>query len=118
MRHIPLALLALACAPQAPTEPWLQAVPETEVQGAPIRVLGVVEHSELEGGFFPIRGSDGKVYDPMNLPDEFQQAGLAVEADVIMRPDQASIRQSGSIVQVVRIRKRAADTPRPPDKTY
>jgi hypothetical protein len=118
MRHIPFALLVLACAPQATTEPWLQAVPEAEVQGAPVRVVGVVEHSELEGGFYLIRGSDGKAYDPMNLPDEFRKAGLPIEADVIVRPDQVSIRQVGSIVQVVRIRKRPAGTPTAPDKTY
>ena len=118
MRSTAFALMVLACAPQAPMEPWLQAVPEAEVQGAPVRVVGVVEHSELEGGFFLIRGSDGKAYDPMNLPDEFRKAGLPIEADVVLRPDQASIRQVGSIVQVVRIRKRAAGTPKAPDKVY
>lgn len=113
-----VAFVALACAPKASQDPWLLAVPEAEIQGTPVRVVGVVEHSELEGGFFLIRGTDGKAYDPMNLPDEFQKAGLPVEADVIPRPDQASIRQVGAIVQVIRIRKRADGAPRPPDKVY
>jgi hypothetical protein len=54
----------------------------------------------------------------MNLPDEFRTAGLPIEADVILRPDQASIRQVGTIVQVIRIRKRADAPPRQPDKVY
>jgi hypothetical protein len=111
-----LLALALACAPAPTNEPWLLAVPEADVRGTPVRVVGVVEHSELEGGFYLIRTGDCKALDPMNLPAEFQEAGLAIEADVIPRPDQSSIRQAGQIVQVIRIRR--AEVPRQADKVY
>lgn len=113
-----IGLLVTGCATTTPEDPWLLVVPEAEATGAMTRVVGVVEHSELEGGFYLLRGQDGKAYDPMNLPDEFHKAGLPFEADVVARPDQASIRQVGTIVQVVRIRKRADGPPRPADKVY
>lgn len=102
---IVLAGLAMACASTTPDVPWLQAVPESAVTGSPVRISGRVEHSELEGGFYLIRAVNGTAYDPVNLPDEFQEAGLQVEADVLPQPGAVSTRQVGTIVQVIRIRR-------------
>jgi len=61
---------------------------------------------ELEGGFFAIRGDDSVTYNPTNLPAEFQQDGLAVEADARRRDDMAGIHQVGPLIQLERIRRR------------
>jgi hypothetical protein len=69
-------------------------------------VVGVIRHSELEGGYFAIEGSDGITYDPTNLGLEFRHDWLPVEADLRRRNDMAGIHMRGPIVEVIRIRAR------------
>lgn len=107
VRAAALVMTLLGCSAQPPAETWLLVVPAAEITGTPVRVTGTIEHSDLEGGFYLIRAADGTAYDPMNLPDEFRVAGLAIESDVILQPKAAGIRQVGPIVQVVRIRRAA-----------
>ena len=46
-----------------------------------INVTGTVTHYDLEGGFWAIKGDDGKTYDPVaGLPTEFQTEGLRVDS--------------------------------------
>jgi len=85
---------------------WVLPTPAAERVGPQIRIAGVVRHSDLEGGFFAIQGDDGVTYDPTNLPAEFQQDGLAVEAEARRRDDVMGTHQVGPIVEIERIRRR------------
>ena len=97
-------LLALAgCG--SPGAEWVVATPAAEPVGARVHIIGVVRQSELEGGFYAIHGNDGVTYDPTNLPPEFQQDGLQIEAEARRRDDMAGIHQVGPIVQLERIRR-------------
>jgi hypothetical protein len=85
---------------------WVTPTPAAEEAGTEVRIIGVVSHVLLEGGFYAIRGDDGVTYDPTNLPPAFQKDGLRVEAEARRRDDMMGIHQAGPIVQLVRIRAR------------
>ena len=68
-----------------------------------VRGTGTVIRIELEGGFFTIRGDDGKGYDPINLPKEFEQAGRRVRFTAKIRRDLFSIHMTGDLVELSRI---------------
>ena len=104
IRHV-MALLLLAACGSREAE-WVSPAPAAESVGPRIHITGIVRRFELEGGFFAIRGDDSVTYNPTNLPAEFQQDGLAVEADARRRDDMASIHQVGPLVQLERIRRR------------
>jgi hypothetical protein len=72
-----------------------------------LSITGTVHHSDLEGGFWLIRGDDGTSYDPMSgLPEAFREEGLRVAARLRPRPDVMGTHQAGTIVEVVEIRRR------------
>lgn len=74
--------------------------------GSTINVTGTVQHSNLEGGFWAIRGDDGKTYDPVGgLPSEFQKEGLRVRLEAKPRPDVASFHMVGAMVEIVKIQR-------------
>jgi hypothetical protein len=100
-----MALLLLAACGSREAE-WVSPTPAAESVGPRIHITGIVRRFELEGGFFAIRGDDSVTYNPTNLPAEFQQDGLAVEADARRRDDMAGIHQVGPLVQLERIRRR------------
>ena len=85
---------------------WVAPTPAAGKTGTEIHVTGVVHHVDLEGGFYVIRGEDGATYDPTNLPQEFQKEGLSVEADARKRDKAVGTHMTGTIVDLVRIRKR------------
>ena len=105
LQQLPLLVgLLMGCA-QGSSD-WVAATPPAAPGGTPVHIVGVVRHSDLEGGFFAITGQDGTTYDPTNLPAEFQKDGLAVEAEARRRDDMAGIHMAGPIVDLVRIRRR------------
>lgn len=74
--------------------------------GGMVNVTGTVQHITLEGGFWAIRGDDGKTYDPVGgLPAEFQKEGLRVRLDAKARPDVASFHMVGPMVDIVKIQR-------------
>ncbi|HZM27250.1 MAG TPA: hypothetical protein VFB89_07825 [Gemmatimonadales bacterium] len=99
-------LLALAGCSSSGGSDWVTPAPAAGKTGTGIYVTGVVHHVDVEGGFYVIRGEDGVTYDPTNLPQEFQKDGLSVEADVRKRDDAVGTHMTGTIVDLVRIRKR------------
>jgi hypothetical protein len=101
-RALWLPLLLAACG-QADNE-WITPTPPARATGTPITITGVVRRFPLEGGFYAIRGDDSVTYDPTNLPANFQQDGLAIEAVVRPRKDVMTTRQVGTVVDVERIR--------------
>ncbi len=72
-------------------------------QGDEVNGTGAVMWFEIEGGFFALRGDDGKVYDPMNLPPGFARDGLRVRFAGRIRNDMGSIRMVGEIVELRQI---------------
>ena len=85
---------------------WVTPTPAAEAGGSEVTITGAVTRVELEGGFYAIRGEDGVLYDPTNLPPDFRKDGLKVEAEARRRDDMVGIHQAGPIVQLVRIRAR------------
>ena len=92
-----IALAALCGACSSPTSPSMPA-------GAN-RVTGTVQHLNLEGGVWAIRGDDGVTYDPMGgLAPAFQRDGLRVSAVVKTRSDLGGIHMVGPIVEILDIK--------------
>jgi hypothetical protein len=61
---------------------------------------GTVVKKDLEGGFFAIDGDDGKTYEPLNLPEAFQNNGMRIKATVRVRDDVGSIHMVGEIIEI------------------
>jgi len=70
-----------------------------------IKVTGTIVFLSFEGGFYGIKGDDGKHYDPTNLAQEFQKDGLRVRFEAKQLPGMASYHQWGTIVELVTIQK-------------
>lgn len=69
-------------------------------QGDQVSGTGAVQWFTIEGGFFAIRGDDGKVYDPMNLPAAFGRDGARVRFEGRIRSDMGSFHMVGEIVEL------------------
>jgi hypothetical protein len=70
-----------------------------------VAFTGTVQHIDIEGGFYAIRGDDGVTYDPLDLPSDFRVPGLRVRAVGVIRDDIATIRQVGPVLDIRDIRK-------------
>ena len=71
-----------------------------------ITVDAVVSYKSFEGGFYALDATDGRHFDPLNLPEAYQRDGLAVRFAGAVRSDLASYHMYGSIVQLTRIELR------------
>jgi hypothetical protein len=69
------------------------------------KLTGTVIYVSLEGGFYGIKGDDGRNYDPVNLPEEFRKDGLRVRFAARELKDQASFHMWGVLVEVITIQK-------------
>ena len=69
------------------------------------KLSGTVVYLSFEGGFYGIKGDDGKNYDPTNLPEEFRKDGLRVQFEAKQLKNQVSFHVWGNIVELVHIRK-------------
>ncbi len=108
----PIAIVALlaasACGPARNGTEWDVLMPEAE-SAETTRISGSVAYVELEGGLYVLRSADGTTYNPNNLPESYRVDGTAVDADVVVRDDIASIAMVGPIIDIVRIRAAHAD---------
>lgn len=77
--------------------PESQPAPPDEI----IEIVGTVHYINLEGGFWGIRGDDGKNYDPINLSPELQKEGLRAEFKFKIKKDVAGIHMWGRIVEIL-----------------
>ena len=100
-----LPILALAMALALPACGDSTGTSDIVRHGDTVSGTGTVRWYDLEGGFFAIRGSDGKTYDPMHLPVEFQEYGLRVRFEATIRDDLASTHMVGPIIQIRSIEK-------------
>lgn len=70
-----------------------------------IKSTGTIVFLSFEGGFYGIKGDDGKNYDPTNLPKEFQNDGMRVRFEARELTSRASVHMWGTIVELVTIQK-------------
>ncbi len=70
-----------------------------------IKKGGTVHYISLEGGFYGIVGDDGKNYDPVNLPAEFQKDQLKVKFEGRILKDRVSFHMWGEIIEIESIIK-------------
>jgi hypothetical protein len=66
---------------------------------------GTVIFLSFEGGFYGIKGDDGKSYDPINLPEDLRKDGQRVRFEAKELRDRASFHMWGTIVELVHIQK-------------
>lgn len=91
--------------PPATADTTAAARQKGDTVNADVNVDGAVHHFEIEGGFWAIRGDDGKNYDPKDgVPAQFQKEGLRVHLRARTIPDAMSFHQVGPIVEIVDIR--------------
>ena len=67
-----------------------------------IQATGVVQHQDIEGGFFGLVADDGAKYDPGTLPAEFQKDGLRVRFTA-RKTSAMTTRMWGTTVEVEKI---------------
>ena len=67
-----------------------------------IEASGVVQHQDLEGGFYGIVADDGTKYDPGALPAAFQRDGLRVRFTA-RRTHAMTTRMWGQTVEIASI---------------
>lgn len=101
MRSILLLSLAaislfISCTLSGQIEPFS----DPSVQGPYIQFKGEITYEEVEGGFWAIQSADEKLYDPMNLPERFQEKGVEVNVKARVRDDMAGIHMRGTIIQI------------------
>jgi hypothetical protein len=70
-----------------------------------VKSTGTVVFLSFEGGFYGIKGDDGKNYDPTNLPQELQKEGTRVRFEAKELTGRASVHMWGTIVELVTIQK-------------
>lgn len=68
----------------------------------PVAFIGKVVYVPVEGGFHGVVTRDGRKLDPMNLHESLRREGLVIEGVYRVREGMASIRQWGTIVELVR----------------
>jgi hypothetical protein len=64
---------------------------------------GTIVYLSIEGGFYGIKGDDGRSYDPVNLSNDFRKDGLRVRFEAKELKGQASFHMWGSLVQIIHI---------------
>jgi hypothetical protein len=69
-----------------------------------IEAQGTITYVGLEGGFWGILASDGRKFDPVNLPDKFKKDGLIVRVKLRPRDELAGTHMWGQMVEVIEIR--------------
>jgi hypothetical protein len=70
-----------------------------------IKVTGTVVFLSFEGGFYGIKGDDGRNYDPINISQEFRADGMRVRFAAKELPGRASVHMWGTIVELLTIQK-------------
>ena len=68
--------------------------------GDSITDQGMVFKSTVEGGFYYIRTSEGKVYVPVGMPAELQNEGVFINFTATKLPDTYSPIMSGELIKI------------------
>lgn len=70
-----------------------------------LKLSGTIIFLSFEGGFYGIKGDDGRNYDPINLPDDFRKDGVRVRFEAKELTGRASYHMWGTMVELVHIQK-------------
>jgi len=109
-----LALLIICCASRQNThkKPLPQEKSAVTNEQKPIDansqikdMKGIIIYVDLEGGFYGIRGEDGKSYNPINLDAEYKRDGIRIKFSAVVRKDIMSIQMWGTIIEIQKIEK-------------
>ena len=103
------ALILSACA-VTNKDAWVELRSGAATTRTTVQIKGTVVRSDLEGGLYLIRSTEGTNYNPTNLPDAFRVDGQAIQATAQRRDDLVSIGMVGVIVDLVRIRAQSKGT--------
>lgn len=66
---------------------------------------GTITFYSFEGGFYGIISDFGNSFDPIDLPEEFEEDGMRVFVIAKKRSDLGSIHMSGKIIEITTIRQ-------------
>jgi inhibitor of cysteine peptidase len=66
---------------------------------------GTITYLNFEGGFYGIVADNGKHYDPINLPSEYEESGLRVVFIGKVREDLVSFHMWGELIELISIKK-------------
>ena len=61
---------------------------------------GTVQYQSIEGGFYAIQADNGRLYDPINLPEEAKIDGQRVRFVAQSRPDLVSYHMVGTLIEI------------------
>lgn len=95
---------------------WVELTSEGAATRPTMQIVGTIRHRDVEGGVWVIRSDEG-TFQPTNLPRRFHVDGIAVEAEAVRRDDLVSIGMVGPLVELLRIRRQAAESA-PPDGSH
>lgn len=101
-----MLVVGLSSCAESGTSGWVVLEPEPSASGEPLQIVGTVHYLDLEGGLFVIRDAGGVQYNPVNLPDDFRQDGMSIEAEAYRRNDMVSIGMVGPLIELIRVRPR------------
>jgi hypothetical protein len=65
-----------------------------------IAIRGEIVFLDFEGGFYGVIGNNEKHYDPINLPNEFQEEGLKILVIARISENQISFHMRGIIIEI------------------
>lgn len=71
-------------------------------ESAVVAQKGTVIRVDLEGGFWGIRGDDGRKYLPMNLPEVYKKDGQRIRFEGRVRRDVVTTQQWGTVIDIVK----------------
>lgn len=66
-----------------------------------IEIIGTVQYQDLGTGFWGIIGSDGRKWQPEQLPGALQKEGLSVKVTAKEKRGAASIFMWGTTIQII-----------------
>jgi hypothetical protein len=109
-----LPLVVLLCISGCDLWSGGSSVPEKVVLGdttGTLSITGTVQYLQLEGGFWAIEGratdtASTETYEPINLPESFEQNGLSVSVRAKQRNDLGSYRMVGPVIEIRSIEPR------------
>ena len=105
-----LAALILSACAVTNKDAWVELRSGAATTRTTVQIKGTVVRSDLEGGLYLIRSTEGTNYNPTNLPDAYRVDGQAIQATAQRRDDLVSIGMVGVIVDLVRIRAQSKGT--------
>lgn len=68
-----------------------------------IQDTGIIKYIDLEGGFYGIITDKQEHYDPINLPETYQQDNIRIEFKAIYVKNQSSIHMWGKLIYILEI---------------